>query len=57
MEIDAFKKKINSKSENLFVIIEDPISKKKIKYSIYNQVTLWRAQTLFSKVVNQQNWH
>ena len=49
MEIDSFKKKINDKSENLFVIIEDPVTKKKIKYSIYNHVTLWRAQTLFSK--------
>ena len=49
MDIDQFKEKIKQKSQNLYIDIEDKDSKKKIKYSVQNDVTLWRAQSLFSK--------
>ena len=49
MELEEFKKKISSKNQQLFVTIQDPITLKQIKYSVTNDTTLWRAQSLFKK--------
>ena len=49
MNIDEFKKKIKEKNQQLTVTIEDKISKKNIKYSIHNDKTMWRANTMFNK--------
>ena len=41
--------KIKLKNERLTANVSDPITKKTLKYSIVNEMTLWRAQTLFTK--------
>ena len=42
-------KKIKLKNEKLTANVSDPITNKVLKYSIVNEMTLWRAQTLFTK--------
>ena len=49
MELDEFKKKIKLKNENLFIVIDDKETSSKLKFSVSNELTLWRAQTLFTK--------
>ncbi|MDC0056993.1 FkbM family methyltransferase [Alphaproteobacteria bacterium] len=49
MELEEFKKKISSKNQQLFLTIKDPITSKTINYSVSNDTTLWRAQSLFKK--------
>ena len=49
MELEEFKKKISNKNQQLFVTIKDPITSKTINYSVSNDTTLWRAQSLFEK--------
>jgi len=49
MDLDQFKKKLSKKQEKLIITIEDKISKKKINFSVSNEKTLWRAQTLLTK--------
>ena len=49
MELEEFKKKISSKNQQLFVTIKDPITSKTINYSVSNDTTLWRVQSLFKK--------
>ena len=49
MEPYEFDKKIKNKNENLFVIIDDKISSSKLKFSIFNEATLLRAKSLFTK--------
>ena len=49
MELEEFKKKISSKNQQLFVTIKDPITSKTFNYSVSNETTLWRAQSLFEK--------
>ena len=49
MDLSEFKNKIKEKEEKLLVVIDDKISSKKITYSVSNEMTLWRAQTLFEK--------
>ena len=56
MNFDEFKKKITEKSQNLHVTIEDKESKNAIKYSIHNDTTLWRSQSLFTKEPITINW-
>ena len=56
MKINEFKKKIKKKDEKLFVTINDKETSSKIKYSITNEATLWRAQTLFTKEPVTINW-
>lgn len=46
---EEFKKKIKQKEEKLIFNIKDKASNKNIKFSIYNNATLWRANTLFEK--------
>ena len=47
--INYWEEKIKTKSQELYISIAEPESKKIIKFSIHNNTTLWRAQTLFSK--------
>ena len=56
MNFTEFKKKISEKSQNLHVTIEDKESKNAIKYSIHNETTLWRAQSLFTKEPITISW-
>ena len=42
-------KKIKAKEAIIKVTVNDPVSLKKIQYSIHNKKTLWRAQSLFNK--------
>ena len=49
MEFEDFKKKIKIKDKNLYVIVDDKESFSKIKFSVSNETTLKRAQTLFTK--------
>ena len=49
MELEEFKKKISGKDQQLFVTIKDPVTSKTINYSVSNNTTLWRAQSLFTK--------
>ena len=49
MELEEFKKKISNKNQQLLVTIQDPITLKQIRYSVTNDTTLWRAQSLFTK--------
>ena len=49
MDPYEFDKKIKSKNENLFVIINDKISSSKLKFSISNESTLQRAKSLLTK--------
>ena len=56
MNLDKFKKKIEEKNRNLFVTIDDPISSKQMKFSISNNITLWRAQTLYTKEITTIQW-
>ena len=49
MKLDEFKKKLLDKKDKLIITIEDKISKNKINFSISNEKTLWRAQTLLTK--------
>ena len=56
MQLEEFKKKLQSKKEQLIITIEDPNSLKKIKYSISNDTTYWRARTLFTKEPLTIDW-
>jgi len=56
MQLDEFKEKIKTKSQELYISIAEPESKKTIKFSIHNNTTLWRAQTLFSKEPITIDW-
>ncbi len=56
MDLSEFKNKIKEKEEKLLVIIDDKISSKKISYSVSNEMTLWRAQTLFKKEPVTIDW-
>ena len=49
MELEDLKKKIRQKNKNLYVIVDDKKSFSKIKFSVSNETTLQRAQTLFTK--------
>ena len=49
MELEEFKKKISGKDQQLLVTIKDPVTSKTINYSVSNNTTLWRAQSLFEK--------
>jgi len=49
MKLDEFKKKIKLKNENLSIDIIDKETSLKIKFAISNNITLWRAQSLFNK--------
>ena len=49
MELEDFKKKLKIKNENLYVIVDDKKSFSKIKFSVSNEKTLERAQSLFTK--------
>ena len=49
MKLDEFKKKLLDKKDKLIITIEDNVSKNKINFSISNEKTLWRAQTLLTK--------
>ena len=46
---EEFKEKIKQKEESLIFNINDKVSNKNIKFSIHNNSTLWRANTLFEK--------
>lgn len=52
MELEEFKKKISGKDQQLLVTIKDPVTSKTINYSVSNNTTLWRAQSLFEKYLN-----
>jgi len=56
MNINQFKQKIKNKTEDLFVTIVDPETKKKIFFSIHNETTLWRAQGLYTKEPVTISW-
>ena len=56
MDLSEFKNKIKEKEEKLLVVIDDKISSKKITYSVSNETTLWRAQTLLKKEPVTINW-
>ena len=49
MEEADFKKKLKEKSEQLFCTIKDINTEKIIKYVINSEITMWRAQSLFTK--------
>ena len=49
MGLADLKKKIRQKNKNLYVIVDDKKSFSKIKFSVSNEATLQRAQTLFTK--------
>ena len=49
LESEKFKKKLKLKNEKLFININDKESSTSIKFNILNEVTFWRAQTIFTK--------
>lgn len=56
MDLNQFKQEIKNKTKDLFVTIIDPETKKKIFFSIHNETTLWRAQSLYTKEPVTISW-
>jgi len=53
---DEFLKKLKLKQEKIIANVSDPVTNKKIKFNVVNDVTLYRAQTLFTKEPITINW-
>ena len=49
MELEEFKKRLKSKELTLIKTIKDKESSLQMKFSITNNLTLWRAQSLYTK--------
>ncbi len=56
MNLEEFKKKLSLKKEKLIVVMQDPISSKKMSYIVSNDMTLYRARTLFTKEPFTIDW-
>ena len=49
MDLKEFKKKLSDRQEKLSVNIIDPLTQKKLIFSVSNEMTLYRARSLFEK--------
>ena len=49
MELDELKKKLSAKNEKLIASIVDKLSNKKLTFLVSNEMTFFRAKSLFSK--------
>ena len=54
--VQELSKKLKQKEEILLAKIEDPITKKIIKFSLKNNSTYYRARTLLTKEPETINW-
>ena len=55
-ELEKFKEKIRQKEQLIYLTVSDPYSKKKLKFTIKNNSTYWRAKTLFTKEPGTIEW-